>query len=102
MPDAMALVLQKLNGIEETLKHLPPKPQPKENLLNNELLALLREHGIRWSMGTLNKNCSLGRIPYTIRSKRRVFNRDTILNWIKQGLPDASAMEAADRLAKVG
>ncbi len=100
MPETVASILEKLNGIEKMLEHLPPKEQPKQTLLNDDLLDLLREHGIHWSESTLNKNCSLGRIPYTIRSKRRVFDRDTILNWIKQGLPDASELKAIDHLQK--
>lgn len=35
IPERLNQIIEKLNSIDEALRHLPPKPEPKEYLLNN-------------------------------------------------------------------
>lgn len=37
IPERLNQIIEKLNSIDEALRHLPPKPEPKEYLLNNVL-----------------------------------------------------------------
>ena len=100
LPQIVGKVYNELQLVREELKRFPTPPQPKQTLFSEELLPFLAEHGVKWSASTLNKNSSLGKIPYKLIGKRRVFDRATILIWIAQGCPNVSQLTASQTLAE--
>jgi hypothetical protein len=100
LPTLIGEMRNELTFIKDQLKRLPAPTQPKQTLFSEELLPFLAEHGVKWSASTLNKNSSLGKIPYKLIGKRRVFDRATILIWIAQGCPNVSQLTASQTLAE--
>lgn len=91
---------QRLANIERLLakvtqpQHLPlPKKETEGGIeLAQEVLKV-------YSKSSIYKMSMQGRIPHEKRGRKLWFSRETLENWIKQGMPDVSQLNAADRLA---
>jgi len=92
---------QRLANIERLLakvtqpQHLPlPKKESEGGIeLAQEVLKV-------YSKSSIYKMSMQGRIPHEKRGRKLWFHRETLENWIKQGMPDQSQLDAADRLQK--
>jgi len=92
---------QRLANIERLLakvtqpQHLPlPKKESEGGIeLAQEVLKV-------YSKSSIYKMSMQGRIPCQKRGRKLWFSRATLEEWIKQGMPDVSELNAADRLAK--
>lgn len=100
MPRAIEQLVAEVREIKAKINAPAVTPTPKrDRLLLNEALALLDDLGRPTSKSTLYKETSTGVIPHYKVGKRLVFSRKTLTQWVEQGMPDQSPLNAADRLA---
>jgi hypothetical protein len=92
---------QRLASIERLLqKFIQPNHLPQPHKTNEGGIDLAQEVLKVYSKSSIYKFSMEGRIPCEKRGRKLWFNRETLENWIKQGMPDVSQLAAADRLAK--
>lgn len=100
MPRAIEQLVAEVREIKAKINAPAVTQTPeRDRLLVNEALALLAELGRPTSKSTLYKETSTGAIPHYKIGKRLVFSRKALTQWVEQGMPDQSQLNAADRLA---
>ena len=89
LPEAVGLLLEKLDKIEKKLEEqtIPQTPKTKKQLLSVREAAEL----LNLAVPTVYSMVSRGALPYMKRSKHLYFDRDELIAYIRDGRQSTSA-----------
>lgn len=95
LPQAVALLMQKVDALTQMIEELPKPKAEKEILTIDEAAELLQR-----KRSTMYIYASTGKIPHIKNKGRLMFSRSDLMDWLSTGKVKTLEQQIEDRLSR--